>query len=321
MPAKPRLVVSRPLPAGVEDRLRVAFDTDLAATPRGADDLVLRAAAHRADGMLVCLSDPVPAGLIRRLPDSVRVIATYSVGFNHVDLDAARARGIAVTYTPEAVTEATADCALLLILAACRQAHAFQLQMWAGAWTGWSATGLLGSDPGGQSLGIVGMGRIGQAVARRARAFGMDIHYFARHRLDPALEDGAAYHSTLESLFRASRIVSLHTPSTPDTRGMINRDSLAWLPDGAVFVNTARGDQVVDDDLIAALQSGRLAAAGLDVFAGEPLFDRRYLDLPNAFLLPHIGTSTAETRDLMGRHLVEDLQAFFAGGTPRWRVA
>ncbi len=320
MPPKPRLVVSRPLSAGVEDRLRAAFDTDLAPSPRGADALVERCATLGADGLLVCLNDPVPEELIRRLPASVKVIATYSVGTNHIDLDAARARGVAVTYTPEAVTEATADCALLLILAACRQAHAFQLQMWAGEWRGWTAMGVMGSDPADKVLGIVGMGRIGRAVARRARAFGMEIHYFARHRLDPALEDCAAYHPTLESLFRASRIVSLHTPSTPETRGMINAASLAWLPDGAVFVNTARGDLVVDDALVEALRSGRLAAAGLDVFAGEPDFDRRYLDLPNAFLLPHVGTSTTETRDLMGRHLVDDLQAFFAGGTPRWRV-
>ena len=319
--SRPRLVVSRPLSAGVERRLAASFDCAFAGTPEDAARLAERAEAHRADGVVVCLNDPVGAELIARLPAGVKVVATYSVGFNHIDLDAARARGLVVTYTPEAVTEATADCALLLLLAACRQARAFRLQMEAGEWRGWSGTGLLGRDPGGKRLGLVGMGRIGRAVARRARAFGLEIHYFARHRLAPDLEAGAVYHPSLESLFRVSDIVSLHTPTTPETRGMVDRTSLGWLPDGAVLVNTARGDQVVDDDLIAALGSGKLAAAGLDVFAGEPDFDRRYLDLPNAVLLPHVGTSTVETRELMGEHLADDLAAVFAGRPPRWRIA
>ena len=317
MPNKPRLVVSRTLLPEVERRIAKSFVTDRA---EAATDLVARAAAHRADGLLVCITDTLSAEVIARLPNTVRVIATYSVGFNHIDTEAARSRGIVVTYTPDAVTDATADCAMLLLLGACRQAHAFQLQMWNGEWRGWTPTGLLGSDPGSKVLGLVGMGRIGRAVAQRARAFGMEIHYHARSRLASELEQGAVHHKTMESLFGASRMVSLHTPSTPETRGWINRRSLAWLPEGAVLINTARGDQVVDEDLIAALASGRLAAAGLDVFAGEPNLDPRYLDLPNAFLLPHIGTSTRETRIRMGADAVDDLDAFFAGREPRWRV-
>ncbi len=320
LPPKPRLVVSRTLPRGVEQRLVAAFDTQLAPPDGTGGDLVARASAHHADALLVCLTDAVSADLIARLPASVRVIATYSVGHNHIDVDAARARGIAVTSTPQAVTAATADCALLLLLGACRMAAAFQRQMQAGEWIGWTATGLLGMDPGGKVLGIVGLGRIGRAVAQRARAFGMEIHYHGRHRLDPELEQDATYHPSLEGLFRASQVVSLHTPSVAATRGMINGDSLAWLAPGAVFINTARGDQVVDDDLIAALRSGQLRAAGLDVFANEPDFDRRYLDLPNVFLLPHIGTSTHETRDRMGADAVADLTDFFAGREPRGRV-
>ena len=318
MPSKPRLVVSRALLPPVRQRLAQAFVTD-SAEDSGAD-LVDRAIAHRADGLLVCITDSVSAEVIAGLPASVRVIATYSVGFNHIDVAAAAARGIVVTHTPEAVTDATADCALLLLLGACRLAHAFQLQMGNGEWRGWSPTGLLGQDPGGKVLGLVGMGRIGRAVAQRARAFGMAVHYHARHRLNSELERGAVHHSSLESLFAAAQMVSLHTPSTPETRGQINARSLAWLPDGAVLVNTARGDQVVDDDLIAALSGGKLAAAGLDVFAGEPDFDRRYLDLPNAFLLPHIGTSTVETRIRMGLDAASDLEAVLAGGNPRWPV-
>lgn len=318
MTSKPRLVVSRALLPQVRHRLAQSFVTDEA--EESGVDLVTRAIAHRADGMLVCITDPLTAEVIARLPDSVRVIATYSVGFNHIDVAAAAARGIVVTFTPEAVTDATADCALLLLLGACRLAHAFQLQMANGEWRGWSPTGLLGQDPGGKVLGLIGMGRIGRAVAQRARGFGMEIHYHARHRLEPALERGASYHPGLESLFAVAQVVSLHTPSTPATRGQINRRSLAWLPEGAVLINTARGDQVVDDDLIAALGNGKLAAAGLDVFVGEPDFDRRYLDLPNAFLLPHIGTSTVETRVRMGFDAASDLEAVLAGRPPRWRV-
>jgi glyoxylate reductase len=313
MAALPRVVVSRPLPRPIEERLARTFDADLAQSDgQSVEALIARAVRHRADGLLICLTERLDGAAIARLPAGLRAIATYSVGTNHIDLEACAARGIAVVSTPEAVTDATADCALLLLLAACRKAHAFRLQMWAGQWRGWTPGGPMGIDPGGKVLGIVGLGRIGRAVARRARAFGMDIHYHGRRRLPPAIEDGAIWHPTLESLFRASRLVSLHTPSTPETRGMINRTSLSWLPDGAVFVNTARGDQVVDDDLIAALASGRLAAAGLDVFDGEPDFDRRYLDLPNVFAVPHIGTSTTETRERMGWEAIAGLESALA---------
>lgn len=320
--SKPRIVLGRRLPPRVEERVAQLFEPLFNAEDRvlAPEELVERARAHRADGLLVTITDRLPAEAIAALPAPVRVISTFSVGFNHIDVAAAEARGITVTYAPEAVTEATADLALLLILAACRRAHEYQRQLREGRWASWSAWRDLGMDPGGKALGLVGMGRIGRAVAQRARAFGMAIHYHQRRRLAPELENGATFHDTLEGLFRASRIVSLHTPTTDATRGFINRRSLAWLPDGAVFVNTARGDQVDDDALVEALSSGRLAAAGLDVFAGEPAFDRRYLDLPNAYLLPHIGTSTVETRDRMGWDAIANLEAFFAGREPPWRV-
>ncbi len=320
---KPRIVVTRRLPPRVEERLSQSFaplfNPDDAILP--AEEMLARAQALRADALLVTITDRVPAEVIARLPDSVRTIATFSVGFNHIDLDAARARGIVVTYTPEAVTEATADLALLLMLGALRRAHEYQLQLRRGQWDRWTAWKDLGLNPGGKVLGIVGLGRIGRAVARRARPFGMSIHYHQRRRLSPELEDGAVYHDSLESLFRAARVVSLHTPTTPETRGFIDRRRLGWLPEHAVFVNTARGDQVDDDALIEALSSGRLAAAGLDVFNNEPDFDKRYLDLPNTFLLPHIGTSTVETRDRMGFDAIANLEAVFAGTEPPWRIA
>ena len=323
MTAKPRIVVGRRLPPRVEADLAVRFEPLFNPEDRvlGPDEMVARAQAHRADGLLIALTDRLPAEAIAALPASVRVIATYSVGFNHIDIDAARARNIVVAYCPEATTLATADLAMLLLLSACRRLSAFERDLRQGRWGAWTAWKDLGTDPAGKVLGIVGMGRIGQAVAARARAFGMRIAYHQRRRLDPAQEGDAVYHPTLEGLFRASGAISLHAPATPETQHMINRESLSWLPEGAVLVNTARGDLVDDDALIAALSGGRLAAAGLDVFANEPNFDRRYLDLPNVTLLPHIGTSTAETRDRMGADTIANLSAVFDGREPPWRVA
>ncbi|RAU22305.1 D-glycerate dehydrogenase [Paramagnetospirillum kuznetsovii] len=323
MTAKPRLVITRRLPPSVEARAASLFEVlsnpeDSVLTP---DQIIERVERHRADALLVCLTDRMDAALIGRLPAGLRIIVTYSVGTNHLDLAAARQRGITLAYTPDATTEATADLAMLLLLSACRRAHEHQAILRSGGWGAWNAWDKLGTDPGGKVLGLVGMGRIGRAVAKRAKGFGMTIAYHQRNRLSPDLEDGAVFHPTLEALFRASRIVSLHTPSTPETMGQINRRSLSWLPDGAILINTARGDQVVDDDLIEALRQGRLAAAGLDVFTGEPDFDRRYLELPNATLLPHIGTSTVETRDQMGFDAIANLDDFFSGRQPRWSVA
>jgi lactate dehydrogenase-like 2-hydroxyacid dehydrogenase len=319
---KPRLVVARRLPPRVEEAIAEAFDPLFNAEDRVLEpaELAARATAHQADGLLVTVTDRVPAEAIAALPASLRVIATYSVGFNHIDIDAARARGITVTYTPEATTEATADLALTLLLMTCRRATQYEADLRAGRWGAWTAWKDLGIDPAGKVLGIVGMGRIGHAVAQRARAFGMTIAYHQRRRLPPEQEAGATYQDTLEGLFRTSHIVTLHAPATPETRHLINRQSLSWLPRGAVLINTARGDLVDDDALIEALASGHLAAAGLDVFAGEPRFDRRYLDLPNATLLPHIGTSTVETRDRMGADCIANLKAVFAGSEPPWRV-
>ncbi|MBR9971595.1 2-hydroxyacid dehydrogenase [Magnetospirillum sulfuroxidans] len=318
--SKPRLVLTRRLPDPVEREMASHFallsnqDDQLLSSA----EIVARAQAHHADGLQITLTDRLDAAAIAALPDTVKIISTYSVGTNHIDLEAARHRSIAVAFTPLAVTEATADVALFLLLAACRRAHEFQMQLRQGRWGAWNAWENLGWDPGGQILGLVGLGRIGQAVARRARAFGMEIHYHQRRRADQAAELGAVYHASLESLFRVSRFVSLHTPSTPQTLGFINANSLSWLPQGAIFINTARGDQVNDSDLIGALQHGRVAAAGLDVFANEPSFDRRYLDLPNAYLLPHIGTSTEQTRARMGRDSIANLCAFFAGAPMPW---
>jgi lactate dehydrogenase-like 2-hydroxyacid dehydrogenase len=230
----------------------------------------------------------------------VRAIATFSAGHEHIDLAAASARGITVTNTPDVLTEATADLAMLCLLGAARRAFEGEALIRTDRWAGWTPTQLLGLELSGAGLGIVGMGRIGQAVARRARAFGMRIHYFSRSRLPPDFEQGACFHRTLASLLPESRFLSLHCPATPETTQMINADSLAQLPPGAVLVNTARGALLDDDAVLAALDSGQLFAVGLDVYAGEPELHPGYRTRRSCFLLPHLGSATVETRNGLG---------------------
>jgi lactate dehydrogenase-like 2-hydroxyacid dehydrogenase len=243
----------------------------------------------------------------------VRAIATFSVGADHIDLAAARARGITVTNTPDVVTEATADIAMLCLLGAARRAFEAEALVRIGGWTGWTPTQLLGLDLNGAVLGIVGMGRIGRAVARRARGFGLQIHYHNRTRLAPDLEQGATFHDSLGSLLPHCRFLSLHCPGTPETRRMIDDRSLALLPRGAVLVNTARGALLDDEAVLAALSDRRLFAAGLDVYAGEPDLHPGYRSQRNCFLLPHLGSATVETRDAMGFRCLDNLDAIFAG--------
>ncbi|MFN4355200.1 2-hydroxyacid dehydrogenase [Parvibaculum sp.] len=314
---RPAIFVTRKLPPDVEARLSRDYDAALSRADSLPSRETILAGATGKDGLLVTVTDRIDGDLIRALPETVRVIATFSVGYDHIDITAAKARGIAVTNTPDVLTDATAEIALLLMLGAARNATSAIATLRSGQWKNWAPTGMLGMEITGNRLGILGLGRIGRATAHRARAFGMEIHYHNRRRLDPKDEAGANYHADIESLFRVSNVLSLHCASTPETRRIVNRETIALLPDNAVVVNTARGDIVDDDALIEALASGRLAAAGLDVFANEPNLDPRYLDLPNAFLLPHLGSATRETRNAMGFRALDNLDAFFAGQTPR----
>jgi lactate dehydrogenase-like 2-hydroxyacid dehydrogenase len=275
------------------------------------DEIVDNAAG--VDGIICASGDPFNAEFFQRLPASVRIIATYSVGYEHIDLDAASSRNVIVSNTPDVLTEATADIAMLCLLGAARRASEADRLVRARQWQGWYSTMMLGTHLGGKVLGIFGMGRIGRAVAQRARGFGMQIHYYNRSRLSDDLAQGAVYHDSLESLLKVSQFLSINAPSGPNTLGIINAERIALLPDGAVIANTARGNLVNDDDLIAALQSGKIAAAGLDVYANEPALDSRYLTLDNTLLLPHIGSATVETRDAMGFCCLDNLDAFFAG--------
>jgi lactate dehydrogenase-like 2-hydroxyacid dehydrogenase len=311
--ARPVAFVTRKLPDAVEERLRRDFEPRLNADDRryDPDQLIERCAG--ADAVLTCATEAWPAAQIERLPSSVRAIATFSAGADHIDLAASRARGITVTNTPDVVTEATADIALLCLLGAARCAFEGEALVRTGAWRGWAPTQLLGIDLAGAVLGIVGMGRIGQAVAQRARAFGLQIHYHNRSRLPPQLEQGAVYHERLSTLLPESRFLSLHCPGSADTHHLIDERALALLPRGAVLVNTARGSLLDDEAVLAALRDGRLFSAGLDVYAGEPDLHPGYRNQRNCFLLPHLGSATIATRDAMGLRCVDNLAAILAG--------
>ena len=317
----PRLLIARPAPDAVLARARQSYDVVFNEADLATDKPALLAMAQGADALIAAPGRPFDAGFIGALPPSVRMIATFSVGFDHVDINAAKQRGIVVTNTPDVLTDATADIALLCLLGAARRAWEGMKMLREGKWTGWTPTQLMGWHLGGKRLGIYGMGRIGQAVADRARAFGMAIHYSNRTRLPAHLEKDAIFHANADDLLRVSDALSINAPATPETERFLDARRIDLLPPNAIVVNTARGTLVDDDALIAALKSGRLAAAGLDVFRGEPKLDPRYLDLDNAFLLPHQGSGTVETRNAMGFCCLDNLDAFFAGKAPPNRIA
>jgi lactate dehydrogenase-like 2-hydroxyacid dehydrogenase len=321
MSDRPVVLVARRLPAAVEERLQRDYDARLNAEDEVYASDRLLTLAEGADAIIPCHTEKLSADVIARLPDSVRAICSFSVGYDHIDLAAAKARGIVVTNTPEVLSDATAEIAMLLMLAAARRAHEGAAMLRTDNWADWSATFQLGLQVTGKRLGIVGMGRVGQVLARRARGFDMEIHYYNRRRLSPDVEAGAIYHDSVEDLLPHSQFLSIHCPATPETRHLIDAARIALLPDDAVVVNTARGAVVDDDALIAALRSGKLFAAGLDVFNNEPDIDPRYRKLDNAFLLPHIGSATRETRDAMGFRALDNLDAVMAGREPLDRLA
>jgi lactate dehydrogenase-like 2-hydroxyacid dehydrogenase len=311
--SKPVLVVARRFTKPVEDRIARDFEALYNAHDQPFSQAELLAAADGADALFVSPANKLDAFFFAHLPKSVKVIATFSVGYDHVDLSAMAASGVPVANTPGVLNDATADVAMLLLLGASRRAYEAQNLVRSGQWAVSKPADLLGWQLGGSILGIYGMGRIGQAVAHRARAFGMEIHYCNRRELPPEEAQGAVFHQTAESLLKVSRFLSIHAPSTTETRHFLRAETIAMLPDGAIVVNTARGSLVNDDDLIAALRTGRIAAAGLDVFEGEPNVNPGYLDLPNTFLLPHIGSATFETRTAMGMLALDNIDAVLAG--------
>lgn len=280
-----------------------------------ADTLVDMSA--KADGVIPCHSELFNADVAARIDPRLKIIANHSVGVDHCDLPALKARGVSVTNTPDVLSDATAEIAMLLMLGAARRAVEGDALVRTGKWNVWSPSFMVGKQVTGARLGIVGMGRVGRAFAQKARGFGMDIHYYNRSRLSSDQEAGATYHASIESVLAVSDFLSLHCPATPETTNLMNAERFALLPDGAVVVNTARGALVDEAALMANLDSGKLSGAGLDCFVTEPGGNPGLSDYDQVFMLPHIGSATVQTRDAMGFRALDNLDAFFAGKTPK----
>jgi len=314
---RPVILITRRLPDAVLDRAAADYEVivnyDDCAFPT---DQIIDMSPH-VDGIIACYTERFSADVVAALDPRVKIVANYAVGTDHCDLAAFTARGIAVTNTPDILSDATAETAMLLLLGAARRAVEGDRMVRTGRWDDWSPSFMVGKQVTGGRLGIVGMGRIGQAMARNARGFGMEVHYHNRRRLSQDLEQGAIFHDRLDALLAVADFLSLHCPATPQTQGMMTAEKFSKLPEGAVFVNTARGSLVDEAALIGAIESGRLAAAGLDCFVDEPGGNPDFASYDRIFMLPHIGSATVKTRDAMGFRALDNLDAFFAGKTPR----
>jgi glyoxylate reductase len=311
-----RLLITRKLPADIEARARRDYDVVLNENdrPYSRDEIVRLAAG--VDAILCCPADRFDSDLVQDLPDSVRVLGTFSVGYDHIAVEAAARRSIQICNTPDVLSRATAECAMLLILSAARRAGEGERLLRAGRWTGWAPTQLLGRQVSGLRLGIFGMGRIGQELATMAHGFGMSVRYHNRSRLDPSLEGPAVYEADESKFLRTCDVLSLNAPASPSTQGWLNSERLSRLSRGSIVVNTARGSLVVDEDLIASLRSGQVSAAGLDVYNNEPALHQGYLACENVVLLPHLGSATLETRVAMGHLAMDGIDALLDGRDP-----
>ena len=306
-----KILVTRNLLAENEKRILDLFNATLNKEDKvlSSDDVI--SLSKDCDGILCIGGNKFDKEIIDKLSPGVKIIANYAVGYNNVDVDAASARGIIVTNTPEVLTDATADISILLLLGASRRAYEGRKNAESQNWV-WSTNLLLGKQMSNRKLGILGMGRIGRAVAKRARGFGMEIHYHNRSRLTPDLEQGATFHSDVKSFFSHCDFLSINCPATPETFELLNEETIEFLPDKAVVANAARGDVINDVAMIKALKSGKVFALGLDVYNGEPKINDEYLKLDNLFLLPHLGSATKRTRIDMGDRAIDNLQAFFS---------
>ena len=317
---RPTVWIARRLTDATIERARRDYELliDDEDGPNDAERIVEMSA--KVDAIVPCHSEIFDAATVARLDPRLKIVANHSVGVDHCDLEALKARGIVVTNTPDVLNDATAEIVMLLLLGAARRAVEGDRTVRSGAWTDWHPSFLLGRQVTGRRLGILGMGGIGKVVARRARGFDMEVHYHNRTRLPADEEAGATYHDTLEGLFAASEFLSVNCPATPETRHVVNRETLAMLPEGAILVNAARGAVVDEGAVLEALESGRLAAAGLDCFEREPGGNPAFAAHENVFMLPHLGSATVQTRDAMGARALDNLDAFFAGGEPRDRL-
>ena len=314
-----KILVTRNLLKPNEERVLKLFDARLNKEDKVLSTEEVLNLSKDWDGILCVGGNTFDNEIISKLSPSIKIIANYAVGYNNVDTDAATARGIVVTNTPEVLTDATADISILLLLGASRRAYEGRKAAESQSWV-WSTSLLLGKQMSNRKLGILGMGRIGRAVAQRARGFGMEIHYHNRNRLSPDLENGAKYHSDIKSLFSQSEFLSINCPATADTTNLINKETISYFPDNVVIANAARGDIINDQDMIEAMKNGKVFALGLDVYNGEPKINEHYLKLDNLFLLPHLGSATEKTRVDMGDRAIDNLQSFFENRRPKDQV-
>lgn len=324
MSEKPRVLVTRRWPQAVETQLAKRFDVEFNEADRPLTAAQLRAALNVYDAVLPTVTDPITAEVLDVPAPRTRIIGNYGVGFSHIDIEAARSRGIVVTNTPDVLSDCTADIAMTLMLMAARRAGEGERELRAGEWTGWRPTHLVGAKVSGKTLGLVGFGRIAQEVAKRAHhGFGMKILIFNRSPVASAVlaHFGARQVASLDELLPQVDFLSLHCPGGDATRGLIGAREMARMKSGAFLINTARGEVIDDAALCESLKSGHLGGAGLDVFEGEPDLNPDLLDAPGLTLLPHLGSATRETREAMGMRVFDNISDYFEGREPRDRVA
>ena len=319
---KTNIILTRRLPDTVETRMRELFNATLNQTDQPFTQEQLIQAVKTADVLVPTVTDSLSASVIEQAGPQLRLIASFGTGVDHIDVKAAREKGITVTNTPGVLSEDTADVAMSLILAVPRRIVQGDIKVRSGQWDGWSPTGMLGHRINGKRLGIIGMGSIGQAIARRAKAFGMSIHYHNRKAVHPSIEAEleATYWETIEQMLPRVDIISINCPSTPATLHLLNKERLGLLSPHSYLVNTGRGDVIDETALIELLKENKIAGAGLDVYEHEPVVSSALIDLPNVVLLPHIGSATIEGRHAMGDKVIINIQTFLDGHTPPDRV-
>ena len=308
-----KILITRRLLRSCEDKAKELFDANFNLNDELYSQKKLIEMSAGCDGILSALTDKLDTETINQLPDSVKIISNFAVGFGNIDLEAAKKRGIAVTNTPDVLTDATAEIGVLLILGACRRASEGIEKAREGGWV-WSADMLIGKQLTGTRLGILGMGRIGQKIAKIAKSLGMIIHYHNRSKLSEEKEQGATYHDNLNDLMKVSDVLSVCCPASKETINLINKDTLELLPKGAIVTNVARGDIIEDEALIDALERRKVYAVGLDVYKNEPNLNPGYLKHKSAFILPHLGSATKETRTAMANLAIDNIDEFFKSG-------
>lgn len=310
------ILVTRKLLSENNERIKKIFNVKINESDKLYSSEEIIKLSQGCDGILSFSTISFNKDVIQKLPNSIRIISNYAVGYGNIDVNEAKKRGIAVTNTPEVLTDATADISMLLLLGASRRAYEARKFAENQNWL-WSTDFLIGKQLTGKKLGILGMGRIGRAVAKRARAFDMEIHYHNRTRLSSELEEGAVYHKDIKDLFKNSEFLSINCPGSKDTENLINEETLKYFPDEAVITNAARGEVIEDEAMIKALKSKKIFALGLDVYRGEPKINLKYLELENVFILPHLGSATRTTRIAMGNRAIDNLETFFKTGKPK----